>query len=46
VPGEIWDEAAGHYDQQGLAVLVVLIATSNLFSGTNSTTCQVAGAWG
>ena len=45
-PGEIWDEAARHYDEQGLAALVLMIAVTNLFNRLNATTRQVAGAWG
>jgi AhpD family alkylhydroperoxidase len=46
VPDEIWDEAARYYDEQGLAALVLMIATTNLFNRLNLTTRQVAGAWG
>jgi AhpD family alkylhydroperoxidase len=47
VPGQIWDEAARHYDEKGLAALVLTIATTNLFNRLNVTTSQVAGgAWG
>jgi AhpD family alkylhydroperoxidase len=46
VPDEIWDEAARHYDEQGLAALVLMIAVTNLFNRLNATTRQVAGAWG
>jgi len=46
VPDDIWDEAADHYDEQGLAALVLMIATTNLFNRLNATTRQVAGAWG
>ena len=31
VPDAIWDEAARHYDEQGLAALILMIATTNLF---------------
>ncbi len=44
VPDEIWDEASRHYDEQGLATLVLVIATTNLFNRLNATTRQVAGA--
>ena len=44
VPDEIWDEAARHYDERGLAALVLMIATTNLFNRLNATTRQVAGA--
>ena len=43
VPDEIWDEAARHYDEQGLAALILMIATTNLFNRLNATTRQVAG---
>ena len=46
VPDEVWDEAARHYDERGLAALVLEIATTNLFNRLNLTTRQVAGAWG
>jgi AhpD family alkylhydroperoxidase len=46
VPDEIWDAAAAHYDEQGLASLVLMIAVTNLFNRVNATTRQVAGAWG
>ncbi|GHO43815.1 carboxymuconolactone decarboxylase family protein [Ktedonospora formicarum] len=44
VPDEIWDEAAQYYDERGLAALVLMIATTNLFNRLNATTRQVAGA--
>ncbi|TKA13011.1 carboxymuconolactone decarboxylase family protein [Actinacidiphila oryziradicis] len=44
VPDEIWDEAAKHYDEQGLAALILMIGVSNLFNRLNATTKQVAGA--
>jgi len=43
VPDEIWEEAARHYDEQGLAALILMIATTNLFNRLNATTRQVAG---
>jgi AhpD family alkylhydroperoxidase len=46
VPDEIWDAAAAHYDEQGLAALVLMIGVTNLFNRLNVTTRQVAGAWG
>ncbi|MGI8857502.1 MAG: carboxymuconolactone decarboxylase family protein [Thermomicrobiales bacterium] len=46
VPDAIWDEATRHYDEQGLAAIVLMIATTNLFNRLNATTKQVAGAWG
>ncbi len=44
VPDEIWDEAARHYDEPALAVLVLSIATVNLWNRLNVATAQVAGA--
>jgi AhpD family alkylhydroperoxidase len=44
VPDEIYDEAARHYDEQGLAALILMIATTNLFNRLNATTRQVAGS--
>jgi AhpD family alkylhydroperoxidase len=46
VPDEIWDEAADHYDERGLAALILMIGVTNLFNRLNATTRQVAGAWG
>ncbi len=46
VPDEIWNEAAAHYDEPGLAALTLMIAVTNLFNRLNATTKQVAGqAW-
>src|SRR6266436_6198859 len=44
VPDEIWDEACRHYDEQGLAALILMIATTNLFNRLNATTRQMAGS--
>ena len=44
VPDETWNEAARFYDEQGLAALILMIATTNLFNRLNATTRQVAGA--
>ena len=44
VPDAIWDEAARHYDERGLAALVLMIATTNLFNRLNATTRQMAGS--
>ena len=45
VPDQIWDDAADHYDEKGLAALVLIIGVTNLFNRLNATTRQVAGAW-
>ncbi|HEY3261984.1 MAG TPA: carboxymuconolactone decarboxylase family protein [Pseudonocardiaceae bacterium] len=46
VPDEIWEDASKHYDEQALAALILVIATTNLFNRLNVTTRQLAGAWG
>jgi len=46
VPDEIWNEAARHYDEPALAVLIVQIGLINLFNRLNVATRQVAGEWG
>ena len=46
VPDEIWDAAAGHYDEKQLAAIVLMIAVASLFNRLNATTRQVAGARG
>ena len=46
VTDEVWDAAAAHYDEKGLAAIVLMIAITNLFNRLNATTRQVAGAWG
>ncbi|AUH39560.1 MULTISPECIES: carboxymuconolactone decarboxylase family protein [unclassified Streptomyces] len=46
VPDELWDEVAEHYDEKGLAALVLMIGVTNLFNRLNVATRQVAGAWG
>jgi AhpD family alkylhydroperoxidase len=43
VPDEIWNEAAHHFDEKGLAAIVLMIATTNLFNRLNATTRQMAG---
>lgn len=45
VPDEIWAAAARHFDESALAVLVLSIATVNLWNRLNATTRQVAGEW-
>ena len=45
VPDEIWDEAARHYDETGLAALILMIATTNFFNRLNVSTRQPAGTW-
>jgi AhpD family alkylhydroperoxidase len=45
VPDEVWSGAARHYDEKGLAALVLWIAVSNLFNRFNVSTRQPVGAW-
>ena len=44
VPDEIWEEATRHYDEKGLAALLVMIGVTNLFNRLNAPIKQVAGA--
>jgi AhpD family alkylhydroperoxidase len=47
VPDVIWDEVARHYDERGLAALLLMIATTNFYNRLNVPTRQVAGgSWG
>lgn len=46
VSDEVWDEAAKHFDERGMAALVTYIATTNLFNRLNAATRQSAGSWG
>ncbi|GAA2672522.1 MULTISPECIES: carboxymuconolactone decarboxylase family protein [Nonomuraea] len=46
VPDQVWDEAARHYDERGLAALILMIGATNLFNRLNASTRQIAGAWG
>jgi AhpD family alkylhydroperoxidase len=45
VPDPVWDDAVGHYDEKGLAALILIIGVTNLFNRLNATTRQLAGAW-
>ena len=44
VSDEVWAEASRHYDEKGLASLVLSIAAVNAFNRVNVTTRQVAGS--
>ncbi|TDE14315.1 carboxymuconolactone decarboxylase family protein [Jiangella asiatica] len=46
VTDEIWGRAAEHFDEKGLAAIVLMVGVTNLFNRLNATTKQVAGAWG
>ena len=45
VSDAIWDEAARHYDEQGLAALIIAIATINVWNRFNVATRQPVGVW-
>jgi AhpD family alkylhydroperoxidase len=45
VPDEIWEEAARHYDESALSVLIIHIGLINFWNRLNVTTRQVAGCW-
>ena len=45
VPDSVWDDAARHYDEAGLATLVLAIANINVWNRLNVATRQVAGAF-
>ncbi len=45
VPDDVWNEAARHYDEKGLAALVLAVATVNLWNRLNVSTRQIAGEW-
>ncbi len=45
VPDGVWDEAARHFDERGLASVILAIASINVWNRLNAATRQVAGAW-
>jgi AhpD family alkylhydroperoxidase len=45
VPDAVWEEAARHYDEKGLATLVLAIAQINLWNRLNVPTRQPADGW-
>jgi AhpD family alkylhydroperoxidase len=45
VSDEIWAEAGRHYDEQGLAALLITISAANVWNRLNVSTRQVAGEW-
>jgi len=45
VPDQIWDEAARHYGERGLAALILAIALTNVYNRLNVSTKQIAGEW-
>jgi len=44
VPDDVWNEAARHYDERGLAALILWISVTNVFNRLNVSTRQVAGS--
>lgn len=45
VSDEVWAEATRHYDEAGLASLVLAIAGINVWNRLNAMTRQIAGQW-
>ena len=47
VPDAVWDEAARHFDERGLATLLLSISATNVWNRLNVSTRQIAGmvAW-
>ncbi|WP_020519799.1 carboxymuconolactone decarboxylase family protein [Catelliglobosispora koreensis] len=46
VPDEVWEAAAKHFDEKGMAAVILTIALTNAFNRLNATTRQPAGqAW-
>lgn len=45
VPDEVWEEAAKHYDEQGLGTLLLSIGTTNVFNRLNVSTRQPPQNW-
>jgi AhpD family alkylhydroperoxidase len=45
VPDAVWNEAAAHYDEKGLAALLLTISSINVWNRLNVATRQVAGEW-
>lgn len=43
VPDPVWNEAAKHFDEKGLAALVLSVGLTNLFNRVNVTVRQPAG---
>ena len=43
VTDAIWDEAADHYDEQGLSAIILMVALTNFFNRINVTVREPAG---
>src|SRR5215472_8635687 len=46
VPDEVWNEAARHYDEKGLAALLLMISLTNVYNRVNVSIRQPVGSWG
>jgi hypothetical protein len=45
VPDDIWNEAAKHFDEPTLAVLILAITNINVWNRLNVAVRQPAGVW-
>jgi AhpD family alkylhydroperoxidase len=45
IPDEVWEEASRHYDEAGLAGLVIAIASINTWNRINAASRQITGNW-
>jgi AhpD family alkylhydroperoxidase len=45
VPDALWNDVAKHYDERGLASLLLTISSINVWNRLNVATRQVAGEW-
>ena len=45
MPDPVWAEAARHYDEKGLAALILAIANINVWNRLNAAVGQIAGEW-
>ena len=43
VSDEVWDEAADHFDEQGLSAIILMVALTNFFNRINVTVREPAG---
>jgi AhpD family alkylhydroperoxidase len=45
VPDALWAEATRHYDEKGLAALILAIAGINVWNRLNASVGQIVGSW-
>lgn len=45
VPDAVWNEATRHFDEKGMAALILWIGTTNLFNRMNVAVKQLPGGW-